>query len=576
MRNILVGALAATFSFMAPAYGQQTTPMQVEQEAAQDNSMFVDMVIWGGPIYTADDDNPTVEAVAIKNGRFVYIGNRVDVDALAGDNTAVIDLSGAALYPGFVDAHAHLQGIGERGMTMNLEGVVSIAAMQERLKVWIDTHEGDGAIEGRGWIETHWLEKRFPSRWDLDAVESERPVILERSDGHALVANSAALKAAGISGDTEPPFGGAILKNALGEPTGILVDAAKGFLATIMRVATDDKKFEALKVGGDVYAAYGWTGLHNMGASWQGLGMMEELSDEGVMGIRVYNSVDIGVSQTLLDNGPRASDNGRIITRAIKMYVDGALGSRGAALIEPYSDADTHGLVQAKAEDVLPIMRRALRDGIQVNTHAIGDGGNRKVLDWYEQVFNEIPASERQIAEPRWRDEHSQIIHPDDIPRFKSLGVIPSMQPSHAIGDLHFAPDRLGDERLYGAYAWRSLIDSGVIIPGGSDAPVERGDPLIEYYAAVARSDLSGFQGPNWHAEEAVSRDEALKMFTLWPAIASFQEEDLGTIEVGKKADLTAFSVDIMTVDFAEIPKAHAVLTIVDGDIIYVREDASE
>lgn len=548
---------------------------QDNQEAIPQNlvpNIVADMVIWGGPIYTGDDDNPRAEAVAISKGRFVFVGNKVDADALTGAQTTVIDLAGSALFPGFVDAHSHLLGIGQREMTLNLEGVGSIKEAQGKLKAWITNHN-DPIIFGRGWIETHWPEKRFPSRWDLDQIESERPVILRRSDGHALVANSAALKAVGINSSTTAPFGGDILKNALGEPTGMLIDAAMGLILPLMPAQTDESRKEALKIGAEVYAAYGWSGTHSMSVAWNELDPLEALSNSGTLGIRVYNSIDLADAGKLFQSGARSSNNGRVITRAIKMYGDGALGSRGAALLESYSDADTHGLFQAKADDVLPVMQMALKQGFQVNMHAIGDGGNRQVLDWYEQVLTEVPNSDRKIAEPRWRIEHAQIINPQDIPRFSALGVIPSMQPSHAIGDMYFAPDRLGENRLIGAYAWRSLIDSGVIVPGGSDAPVERGDPLIEFYAAVARADLSGFQGSNWHDEESVSRSEALKMFTLWPAIASFQENDLGTITVGKKADLSAFSVDLMTVEFSEIPKAHAVLTIVDGELIYVREE---
>ncbi|WP_202899730.1 amidohydrolase [Kordiimonas gwangyangensis] len=266
------------------------------------------------------------------------------------------------------------------------------------------------------------------------------------------------------------------------------------------------------------------------------------------------------------------STDGHIITRAIKLYMDGALGSRGAALLEPYADAATSGLLLTTKEDTMPILRKAMSLGIQVNTHAIGDRGNRLLLDWYEEVMQEVPTIERAVANPRWRDEHTQIVSPEDIPRYKALGVIPSMQPSHAIGDLHFAPARLGEERLVGAYAWQSFINSGVIVAGGSDAPVERGDPLIEYYAAIYRHDLAGFQGENWHAEEAVSRADALKMFTLWPAMASFQEDEIGSITVGKKADLTAFSVNLMTAEPSAIPKGEAVMTMVDGEVIYLKD----
>lgn len=568
MNKILMGVFAA-LCFTTTAYVQDSESVA---QLSSEVTAVADMVIWGGPIYTADDDNPMVEAVAIKAGRFVYVGNKVDVEALSGEQTMVIDLAGSALFPGFVDAHAHHMGIGAREMTLNLEGTSSVSDLASRVAKYYGENTDNPVIIGRGWIETHWPEKRFPTRWDLDAVSKDKPIILRRADGHAVVVNTAALNAAGITAESEAPFGGAILKNALGEPTGMLVDKAMALVANQIPRPTPESARQALIKAGEVYAASGWSGSHNMSVNWDDIDAMEELSDSGALGIRLYNSVDIDYAANLFESGNRSSNNGHIITRAIKIYGDGALGSRGAALLEPYSDADTHGLFQAKADDVLPVMREALKRGFQINTHAIGDAGNRQVLDWYSQVFMEVADIDRAIAEPRWRVEHAQIIHPADIPRFSSMGVIPSMQPSHAIGDLHFAPDRLGEERLVGAYAWRSLIDSGVIVPGGSDAPVERGDPLIEFYAAVARTDLSGFQGSNWHAEEAVSRAEALKMFTLWPAIASFQEHDLGTVAVGKKADLSAFSVDLMTVEAAEIAKAHAVLTIVDGQVIYVRE----
>ena len=571
MKNIFFGFIAA-LCMSATAYVQDS---EVVEPASEAIAVVADMVIWGGPIHTADDNNPAAEAIAIKDGRFIHVGDRAAADMLTGADTTVIDLEGAALFPGFVDAHAHHSGIGNREMMLNLEGTSSVSDLQARMQSYIAENPDKETIIGRGWIETHWPEKRFPSRWDLDVISKDRPVILRRADGHAVVVNSAALDAAGITATSQAPFGGAILKNALDEPTGILVDKAMSLVADQMPAQSDDTLRQAIIKGGEVYAAYGWTGSHSMSVGWDELDPMEELSDSGMLGIRLYNSIDISAADQLFEGGPRSSDNGRIITRAIKMYGDGALGSRGAALIEQYSDADTHGLFLAKAENVLPVMRRALIEGYQVNMHAIGDGGNRQVLNWYSQIFDEVAKLDRTIAEPRWRIEHAQIINPADIPRFSSLGVIPSMQPSHAIGDLHFAPDRLGDARLVGAYAWRSLIDSGVIVPGGSDAPVERGDPLIEYYAAVARADLGGFQGANWHAEEAVTRDEALKMFTLWPAIASFQEQDLGSITVGKKADLSAFSADLMTIDTADIPKSHAVLTIVDGEVIYVRETAT-
>ena len=550
--------------------GAQAVAAQENMAAGSENS--ADIVIWGGPIYTADDTMPEAEAIAIKDGTFVYVGSRAGAEALVGNATTVMSLDGAALFPGFTDAHAHMAGIGERELTLNLEGTPSIAALKETLVAWAGDHEGAPIIIGRGWIETHWPEKRFPTRWDIDAVLKDVPVILSRADGHAVVANSKALELAGVDGTTEPPFGGDILKNALGEPTGMLIDAAMNLVRGLEPEPTEADLNQQLTVASKVYARYGWSGMHNMSVPWTHVEALEMLTGTGDVKIRVYNSIEPSDADQLFIGGKRKSADGHIITRAIKLYMDGALGSRGAALLEPYADAATSGLLLTTKEDTMPILRKAMSLGIQVNTHAIGDRGNRLLLDWYEEVMQDVPTIERAVASPRWRDEHTQIVSPEDIPRYKALGVIPSMQPSHAIGDLHFAPARLGEERLVGAYAWQSFINSGVIVAGGSDAPVERGDPLIEYYAAIYRHDLAGFQGENWHAEEAVSRADALKMFTLWPAIASFQEDEIGSITVGKKADLTAFSVNLMTAEPSAIPKGEAVMTMVDGEVIYLKD----
>lgn len=564
----LVRFTIAMMCLSVPAQAQDTS----QTAATEPTVPAADMVIYGGPIYTAEDAAPTAEAVAVADGRIAFVGNRADAETLIGPATTVVDLQGAALYPGFVDAHAHLSGIGERELTLNLEGLLSLTDVKAALGTYSRNNDKT-VLVGRGWIETHWPEKRFPSRWDLDDIVSDRPVILFRADGHAAVVNSAGLEAAGITGSTAPPFGGDILKNALGEPTGILVDAAMALIAPLMPKPSELDIQQQLVVGGQVYAQYGWAGVHNMSVSWQEVELLETLSDNDEIGIKVYNSINADSAETLFANGPSSSTNGRIVTRAIKLYMDGALGSRGAALIEPYSDASTLGLILSKPENVLPVMERALRSGIQINMHAIGDRGNRQLLDWFEQTFDAVLPAERLIAAPRWRDEHTQIVHPDDIPRYAQLGVIPSMQPSHAIGDLHFAADRLGEDRLDGAYAWASLLETGVIIAGGSDAPVERGDPLIEFYAATARRDLNGFQGENWHPEEALTREQALKMFTLWPAIASFAENETGSIVVGKKADFTAFDIDLITADEMDIPKGRAILTIVDGAIIFQAQD---
>jgi predicted amidohydrolase YtcJ len=389
-----------------------------------------------------------------------------------------------------------------------------------------------------------------------------------------VVASTAALAAANVTAETAAPSGGEILKDESGQPTGLLVDAAEQLVSGLTPQADPAALREAYRAGFRVEAAYGWTGVHFMSAPWKDIPLLEAMAEAGEAPLRVYNSVTPDGAAELIAGGPRSVADGRIITRAIKYYADGSLGSRGAALCEPYADRpDTTGLIQITEQESVPLYQAALRGGIQVATHAIGDRGNASVMEWYQQAMAGVSADERPNgADVRWRIEHAQILRPSDYHWFVDLPIIASMQPSHAIGDLHFAPARLGDARLDGAYAWRSLVDLGVIVVGGSDAPVERGAPLTEFYAAVARRDLQGFQGPDWRPQEAVDRQTALKMFTLWPAWASFREAELGTIEVGKRADFSAFSVDLMTAPAADIPKGHAVLTVVDGEVVFRAE----
>ena len=432
-------------------------------------------------------------------------------------------------------------------------------------------HAGEGeTVYGRGWIETGWPEGRMPTRDDLDPVSGSTPVILRRADGHAVVVNTAALDAVGIDDETPDPEGGKIERDETGRATGVLIDMAMALLADLIAAPNESQKRAAYEKGSAVYAAYGWTGVHNMSVDPDDVALMEDLSDAGALKIRVYNALNPEGLDTLEQNGPRVSADGHIITRAVKLYMDGALGSRGALLSRPYSDRPgTSGLLLMQEQEAAALFDRAIAAGVQMATHAIGNQANTLLLDWYEDAFARHP----DASDLRWRNEHTQILHTEDIPRFAALGVIPSMQPSHAIGDLFFAPSRLGPDRLNGAYAWRALIDAGAIIAGGSDAPVERGDPRIEFYAAVARRGLDGYQDENWRPGQAVSREEALKMFTAWPAFASFQEDLLGTIAPGKRADFTVFSKDIMTVSEEDILGAKAVMTIVDGEIIYRAED---
>ncbi len=525
----------------------------------------------GGTIYTGRSPTETVGAVAVgADGRIVWIGDAAD---LTGEVTAqgltVTDLGGAFMYPGFTDAHAHLLGIGQRELTLDLTGTASIVELATRIEAEADGLPEGQVIAGRGWIETGWPEGRMPTAADLDAVIGDRPVILFRSDGHALVASTAALRAAGITATTPDPDGGSIERGPDGAPTGILIDNAMSLVMPLIAKPSEADLVAAYVIGAEVYLSRGWTGMHNMSVPPAHAPLLQRLALEERINLRIYNAFDASGFEIA---AKRQYETDLVTNRAVKVYMDGALGSRGARLSEPYSDRpDTSGLTLLTKDDTIRFMSDALQQGVQLSVHAIGDAGNRMALDWMEEAMDLIPEAERKVPSPRWRIEHAQILHVSDIPRFSALGVIASMQPSHAIGDLFFAPARLGLARLDGAYAWRSLIDAGAIIAGGSDAPVEVGSPLIEFYAATQRRALDGTSGEGWHPEQAVTRFEALQMLTIWPAFAAFREDDLGTIEVGKIADFSVFDRDLMTVPGPEILETQALMTIVAGQIVYRR-----
>jgi predicted amidohydrolase YtcJ len=530
-----------------------------------------DAIFHNATIYTGVDGQQPVGAVSVRAGRIVAVGDAASILSSAGPATEMVDLGGGFLYPGFTDAHAHLYGIGERERTLNLAGVNSLADLLDAVQEAARSLPPGRPLTGRGWIETHWPEGRVPSRQDLDAVVSDRPVVLERADGHALVANSFALQAVGLDGPpAAQPAGGRIELDARGVPTGILIDNAMAPMAALVDVPGEAEVRAVYATAMDREVSLGWTGIHNMSVIGSHVATLNAMAAAGQVKMRIYNAVDGAAFDLVTTAGLWGETaDGLVTTRAIKLYMDGALGSRGALLSAPYADRpDIKGLQTAEEAATLAVFSRAIAAGIQVAFHAIGDEGNRLALSWMEKAF--AAASVRGV-DRRWRIEHAQILHVEDIPRFRELGVIPSMQPSHAIGDLYFAPARLGEERLAGAYAWRSLIDAGSVIAGGSDAPVEVGDPRIEFYAAVVRRDLKGNAGDDWRPEQAVTRAEALKMFTLWPAVAAFRERDLGTIEPGKLADFTGFSGDLMTLPEADILTAQPVITVVNGKTVYRR-----
>ena len=542
------------------------------------SAQSADLVIRHTTIYTVDAAHPLAQAVAVKDGNLLYVGTDAGVARFIGPGTRTLDLPGRFVFPGFVDAHGHFPGIGEREMTLNLEGTRTRDAFLAKVAAAVRQKQPGEWVTGRGWIETFWTPPVFPTRQDLDRIAPDNPVYLTRADGHASIANSAALRLASITATTKAPSGGRINLDGDGQPTGMLIDHAQGLVGQLVPRPTPAQLDSALILASQRELSLGWTQVQDAHGTWAEVERMRRMIRAGQIRIRIYKTITGPGREAdqLIAQGPGPVElNDHFQVRDIKIVMDGALGSRGAALLEPYSDdPGTRGLITTDTIAVKDMLPRALRAGVQVETHAIGDRANRIILDMYAAAMKVVPPSERKVRNPRWRIEHSKIVNPADLPRFKQLGIIASMQPSHAIGDLFFAESRLGDARLNGAYAWQSFFKLGVPVAGGTDAPVERGEPMIEFYAAVARKALDGRSGPAsiWHPEERVTREQALKMFTWFPAYASFAEDRHGSLEVGKAADFTILDQDIMKIPEARIPATQNVMTIIGGDIVYQRQ----
>ncbi len=532
-----------------------------------------DLVLRHATVYTVDPAHPTAHAVAVLRGEIVYVGDEAGVERFIGAATRTLDLAGKFVYPGLVDAHGHFPGIGEREMTLNLEGTRTKEAFLAKVAAAVATKKPGEWVTGRGWIETFWTPPVFPTRQDLDRIAPNNPVWLTRADGHASVANSAALRLARITTASKAPPGGQINLDRDGQPTGMLIDHAQWLVDRLVPAFTSAQLDSALILAAERELGLGWTQVQDAHGSWSEVERMRRLYRSGDLKIRLYKTIDGPgtMADKLIAQGPGPTEfDDRFQVRDIKIVMDGALGSRGAALLEPYSDdPSTRGLITTDTIALKDMLVRALRAGVQVETHAIGDRANRITLDMYAAAMRAVPLSERKIKNPRWRIEHAQIVSPPDLIRFKQLGIIASMQPSHAIGDFFFAPSRLGLARLKGAYAWQTFFKLGVPVAGGTDAPVERGEPMIEFYAAVARKSLEGKSGPEWHPEEKVTREQALRMFTWFPAYAAFEEDRHGSIVVGKAADFTVLDHDIMTIPEAQIPATKNVMTIIGGNIVY-------
>jgi predicted amidohydrolase YtcJ len=533
-----------------------------------------DLVLTNGHIYTVDNARPQVSALAVRDGRVLFVGSDAEAKALAGPSTQVIDLRGAAVYPGFTDAHAHLLGLGNMLQRVNLAGSTSYDEVIERVKAWAKNVKPGEWIQGRGWDQNRWPVKEFPTHEALSRAFPSNPVVLDRIDGHALLANARAMELAHVTAATRDPAGGRIVRLASGAPSGVFVDNAKSLISRAVPEPTRANTRKAILAAVAEANRWGLTGIHDPGEGAEAVGIYEELARAGNYNLRNYVMLsDPGepgsakaMGNPYIQRGPQnALYDGHLWIRAIKLYADGALGSRGAALLAPYSDDPTNsGLLVSRPEHIEAWAEWALRHGFQINVHAIGDRGNRVVLDAFDSALRKIPK-----ANHRFRIEHAQVLSPQDIPRFARLGVIPSMQATHQTSDMRWAESRVGPQRIRGAYAWRSLLNTGVIIPNGTDFPVEEVNPLLTFHAAVTRQDPTNWPAGGWYPEQKMTRQEALQSMTIWPAYAGFQESVLGSLTPGKYADFVVLDRDIMTVPDTEILAARVLSTWVGGKRVY-------
>lgn len=535
----------------------------------RDGTAHADMVLIGGRVYTVNPEMPAAEAIAVSDGRIIAVGTNEEVLRFVRADTT-IDLAGKAVFPGFIDAHAHLEGLGVFLNNIDLVGTGSAREIQEMVRERAEIIPAGVWIRGRGWDQNDWEIKVFPHHSILDLAAGEIPVYLDRVDGHAVWVNRKVLEIAGITRETPDPEGGAIIRDQAGEATGIFVDNAVDMLDSILPEPTAAERRESILRGVHSCLQVGLTTVHDMGVDLEGIALYKELIQAGQFPFRVNAAID-GTGPTwnhYRGTGPEVGlFDGRLTVRTLKLYADGALGSYGAALIEPYTDApDRRGFTVTSDDSVRFLGEECLQKGFQLSVHAIGDRANHIVLNIYQDLFNE---TEGRGNEARFRIEHVQVLDPTDIRRFALLGVIPVMQPTHCTSDMYWVETRLGVERTRSTYTWRSLIDSGSIVPAGSDFPVESNNPLWGFYAAVTRQDHQGWPEGGWFPNERMTREEALRAFTIWGAYAAFEEDLKGSIQSGKYADIVVLSKDIMTVPVTEILRTHVEMTIVGGEIVH-------
>ena len=533
-----------------------------------------DRVYVNGKIYTVDAENTVVQAFCIKDDRFMAVGTEEEVLKYCDEKTERIDLNGQVVLPGLIDAHLHIQSTGIGKMELDLNGKTK----EEILEIVADAYKNGEPgkwILGRGWVNSQWEDISFPSKEELDAVAPDSPVYLKRACGHAGWANTLGFKLAGVTEETPDPVGGEFMRKEDGTLLGVMTDQAQDyFIKTIPPYGDEDLKTITL-LAAEEFIKNGLTTIHDCGEPTEILPLWDELYESGKLKLRIYCMVRAmgrpnfeelyKISTRDFKNGILigAHDN-RLTARCYKISGDGSLGARSAWMLEDYSDKPGHkGNGKWTDEQLYQVCYEAHRAGFQISYHGIGDAANRQALDIYERLLKEMPNPDH-----RHRIEHAQILAPNDVPRFKQLGVIPTHQTVFLRTDKQCADDRVG-ERIKWSYAWRTLIDEGNVVPNGTDSPVEHCNPFVSMYCAVSRKDEHGLPEEGWHKEEAMTREEALRSYTTWGAYAGFEENLKGSIEVGKLADFVIVSDDMMTCPEEKIKDIQVLETVIGGETVY-------
>ncbi len=545
-----------------------------------------DIIISGGTIYTMDQNNPIVEAVAVANGKIVFAGNSAEVEKYKGEQTQSLDLQGQTMTPGFIESHGHIMGLGYNELNLDLMGTKSWDEIVNRVKEAVDKAQPGEWIVGRGWHQDKWdvkpekMVKGFQTHQKLSEISPDNPVYLGHASGHAGFANAKAMQIAGVNQMSIEKLakdlgeGGEIIRDQLGNPTGLFNERAMSLIRKYIPENTEETDTQALELAMNACARAGITSFHDAGASRKDIELFKKFREENKMKTRLYVMVsgrDPELVYEWIRNGPLIDSTDFLTIRSIKLNCDGALGSRGAWLLEPYTDrAGWYGMPTLSMDTMLSVSRAGLKAGFQVCSHAIGDRANREILDRYEKAFKENPD---KTQDHRFRIEHAQHVHPDDIPRFAELGVIAAMQAIHLSSDRPWAIDRLGEKRIVEeTYVWRDLMNAGAMIINGTDVPVEPISPVASFYASVTRQTLSGEPAGGYEPDQKMTREEALRSYTLDAAYGAFQEDDLGSIQVGKTADFTVFTQDIMTVPDNQLLATEIAKTFVNGNLVYEKK----